>query len=102
MRLYSFAINAGLVFGSTTAWWILQNQYGNLNWSMRIGAFLVGVSVFLQGFLSADETRFAKVLNDRTTVRHHILQASYVVAIYGTLLGAFGDLIAPYFGIGLK
>ena len=102
MRFYMFAINAVLVFGSTTVWWLLQNQYGDLNWSMRLGASLVGLSVFVQGFLAADEDRFSKVLSDRTTVRQHIFQASFVVAIYGTFLGAFGDLLAPSFGLALK
>ena len=90
-----------ITFGSLAATSLLTRLLGDICWPPRVGALLIGGAVFIQGFIAADATRFARVLADGTTLQQRILQISFLAAIFGTLFAAFGDMLSPLYGVPL-
>ena len=101
MRFYPGLLAVALAFGTPVLCVLVTLLFGELCWPQRIGAVYVGAAVFMQGFLGADPDRFNRPLSDGNTLRTHINQASYTVAIFGTLFAAFGDLLPASFYYGV-
>lgn len=103
MRFYPISIGIVLAFGTPALCALATHTLGELCWPQRIGALYVGMCVFIQGFLAADPERFSRVLGDGTSLRQHLNQASFTVAIFGTIFAAFGDLLPTsfYYGVAM-
>jgi hypothetical protein len=101
LRLYPTLIGAVLAFGTPMLCVLATVAFGELCWPQRIGAVYVGASVFLQGFLAADPDRLNRTLTDGVPLRGHINQVNFVLAIFGTLFAAFGDLLPSIFYYGI-
>ena len=78
----------------------LTNLFGDLCWPQRVGAVYVGLAVFLQGYMAADEARFSRAFPDGTKLRDHVNSYCFVAAILGTFFAAFGDMLPPSFYYG--
>jgi len=103
MRFYPILIAIVLAFGTPILCVLVTLLFGELCWPQRIGAVYVGAAVFMQGFLAADPDRFSRTLSDGNTLSMHLNQASFTVAIFGTLFAAFGDLFPAkfYYGVAM-
>lgn len=71
--------------------------FGDICWPQRLGAIYVGIAVLLQGFMAADDDRFAHDFLDGTNLRGHINGVCFSTAVFGTVFAAFGDLIPAGF-----
>lgn len=101
IRLYPLLLAVVLAFGTPVLCVLITLLFGELCWPQRIGAVYVGAAVFMQGFLAADPDRWGRKLRDGNTLRTHLNQASFTVAIFGTLFAAFGDLPPHSFYYGV-
>lgn len=102
VRTYIFGVAALLAFGTPKICALATNLLGDLCWPQRVGALYVGLSVFVQGYVAANQTKFCRELSDGTTLREHINQTGYTVALFGTLFAAFGDLLPlSYYGLAI-
>lgn len=103
MRFYRALLALVLAFGTPVFCVLVTLFFGELCWPQRIGAVYVGAAVFMQGFLSSDPDRFSRPLSDGNTLRDHLNQSSYTVAIFGTLFAAFGDFLPAsfYYGVAM-
>lgn len=101
LRAYPLLIAAVFAFGTPAVCALLATICGDFCWPQRIGALLVGLAVFFQGYIAADPERFTRVLSDGNTLRTYVNQGSYFAAVFGTLFAAFGDLLPAgiYYGI---
>lgn len=70
-------------------------------WTTRVGGLMIGLAVFMQGYVWANPEKFSKRLISGLTLEQRIIHISYVVAVYGTLLNTFGDLLPPIAKISL-
>lgn len=61
----------------------------------------VGASVFIQGDLVARNEQARRALSDGNSIGRHVNQASYTLAVFGTLFAAFGDLLPADFYYGV-
>lgn len=102
VRTYIFGVAVLLAFGTPQVCALATNLFGDLCWPQRVGALYVGLSVFVQGYVAANQSKFCKELSDRTTLRQHINQTGFTVALFGTVFAAFGDLLPmSYYGIAV-
>ncbi|WP_146095669.1 hypothetical protein [Xanthomonas arboricola] len=103
LRFYPLCIGILLAFGTPAACVLATHAFGELCWPQRIGALYVGACVFLQGFLAADPDRFKVALSDGNSLSRHLNQASFTVAVFGTIFAAFGDILPNnfYYGIAM-
>lgn len=92
--LLSFLITGGTIGLSV----LLSFVAPTICWPPRIGALLVGLSVFAQGYIAADPKRLSRRLQCGITLQQRVMHISYVAALFGTLFGAFGDFLPPIFG----
>ncbi|QFU22729.1 hypothetical protein FM038_011560 [Shewanella eurypsychrophilus] len=65
-------------------------------WTPRFGGLLVGLAVFMQGYLQANPKKYNTLLSNQTTVRQWLHHAIYVASILGTIMWAFGDLFGSF------
>lgn len=101
MQFYPLLLAIALTLGTPVVCVLLTLLFGELCWPQRVGAVYVGAAVFMQGFLGADPNRFKRKLSDGNTLRKHLNQASFTVAIFGTLFAALGDLPRSSFYYGV-
>ncbi len=101
IRKYIIPLAVLLAFGTPLACVLATVLFGDLCWPQRIGALYVGLSVFVQGYITADQSKFCRELSDGTTLRQHINQTGFTVAVFGTLFAAFGDLPGSYYGVSM-
>jgi hypothetical protein len=101
MRLYPTLLAIALTFGTPLLCIVATRFFGELCWPQRVGAVYVGAAVFTQGFLGTDPARLIRAMSDGNTLRTHLNQVSYTVAIFGTLFAAFGDLLPASFYYGV-
>ncbi len=99
--MVSALLAALLVFGSFAATALLTFLFGDICWAPRIGATLVGAAVFLQGYIFADPDHFSRKLNSGITLQQRLMHITFTAAVFGTLLGAFGDLMPSVYGVAL-
>lgn len=101
LHAYSFLLAAAFTFGTPAVCALLASTCGDICWPQRIGALLVGIAVFLQGYIAADADRFNRVMSDGNSLRTYVNQGSYFAAVFGTLFAAFGDLlpVSVYYGV---
>jgi hypothetical protein len=102
IRFYPALLAIALAFGTPILCVLVTLLFGELCWPQRIGAVYVGAAVFMQGYIAADSDRFSRKLSDGSTLRNHLNQASFTVAIFGTLFSAFGDLPSASFYYGVQ
>lgn len=79
-----------LSFGTTA---VLMLLISDICWAPRVGGTIVGLSVFLQGYIFANPEKFQGVLRNGITREQRIMHVVYVSAVFGTLLWAWGDLM---------
>lgn len=84
----------GLVttFGSIGVIALATILFGDHCWPPRVGGTMVGIAVFIQGYVYAHKKRFSKVTGNGLTIEQRILSKTYFLAVFGTLLWALGDL----------
>lgn len=102
IRLYPTILAIALTFGTPILCVLVTLLFGEMCWPQRIGAVYVGAAVFMQGYIGADPDRFSRMLKDGNTLRSHLNQASFTVAIFGTLFAALGDLPPASFYYGIQ
>ena len=68
-------------------------------WTPRVGGSLVGMAVFLQGYMFANPDKFSRILSNGITLQKWFMPIVYMVTIFGTFLWAFGDLLPFVFGV---
>jgi hypothetical protein len=61
-------------------------------WLPRLGGCLVGISVFLQGYLSVNDDKFSDPWQFGLTKAQFYLHFSNIAAVIGTIYWTFGDL----------
>ncbi|HTE40582.1 MAG TPA: hypothetical protein VK629_07125 [Steroidobacteraceae bacterium] len=71
---------------------VLMQLFPNICWLPRIGGILVGASVFVQGYMHANADKFRGAWRWGLTREQAYAHFSYYLALFGTLLWAFGDL----------
>ncbi|MBU2499978.1 hypothetical protein KJ682_01480 [bacterium] len=91
--IYSAILSALLVFGSFGLASLLTSLVGDIGWPGRIGGTLVGMAVFLQGYMFANPEKFTRKLSSGITLKQRLMHIVYSATIFGTFLWAFGDLI---------
>jgi hypothetical protein len=77
--------------------YVLTIQFGDKCWLPRVGAVLVGISVLLEGWIIYDPRK--KGSFDTMQPEKKLLKYVLFLALWGTLLWAFGDLQKDLFGI---
>ena len=91
--------SAVMVFGSfgliAAATWL----FGDHCWPPRLGGLLVGISVFVQGYVYANHDAFSKPSKYGLTREQRVLHKVYLLIVFGTLLWAFGDFIPHVYGV---
>ena len=102
IRFYPTLLAIALTFGTPILCVLVTLLFSELCWPQRVGAVYVGAAVFMQGYIAADPDRFSRKLSDGITLRSHLNQASFTVAIFGTLFAALGDLPPPSFYFGVQ
>jgi hypothetical protein len=76
---------------------ILMQIFPEICWLPRVGGVLVGLSVFMQGYMHANICRFRTPRRWGLTREQVYAHVSYHFAIFGTILWAFGDLLPKVF-----
>jgi hypothetical protein len=76
---------------------IFMQLFPGICWLPRIGGILVGLSVFMQGYMHANIDRFRIPWRWGLTREQVYAHVSYHFAIFGTFLWAFGDLLPSVF-----
>ena len=99
--VWSTLVGAFLTFGTFGFCALLTIVFGDHCWPPRIGGVLVGLSVFLQGYVWAHPDQFQRELRTRHTTEQLAVHAVYVVTIFGTFLWALGDFLPPFFGVSM-
>lgn len=93
LHMFSIALAATLFiisFGTTAGLMLVNSE---LCWAPRIGGTIVGLSVFLQGYMFANPEKFQGILSSGITKEQRVMHIVYVSAFFGTLLWAWGDLM---------
>ncbi|TRO17237.1 hypothetical protein EQ836_01625 [Ectopseudomonas mendocina] len=65
----------------------------NICWLPRVGGSLVGIAVFIQGYVSVNPEKFSVAWRWGLTREQVYLHISNFMAIFGTFAWAFGDLL---------
>ena len=99
--VWSTLVGGFLTFGTFGISALLTVVFGDHCWPPRIGGVLVGLSVFLQGYLWAHPEQFQRELRTGHTTEQLAMHAVYVVTLFGTLLWALGDFLPPFFGVSM-
>ena|ERR1700690_1202933 len=99
--IYSAILSALLVFGSFGLAALLTAFAGDICWAPRIGGTLVGLAVFLQGYMFANPEKFTRTLTSGIRLEQRIMHIVYTATVFGTLLWAFGDLMPYVDGVAL-
>lgn len=68
----------------------------NICWTPRFGGLLVGMAVFMQGYLHANPDKYNALLSNGTSVRQWVHYSIYSASVLGTVMWAFGDLFGSY------
>lgn len=97
--LFSLILSIILVATSFGISAILTVMFPEICWTPRIGGILVGVAVFLQGYVFANPNKFTRTLRSQITLEQRVMHIAYTATIFGTLLWTFGDLMPSVFGI---
>lgn len=87
----------GLSFGASE---LLMYLYPEICWTPRIGGSLVGISVFLQGYVFANPDKFQRPLKSEIILEQSVMHVVYFAALFGTYLWSWGDLLPPIFSAG--
>ena len=77
--------------------YLLTIQFGDKCWLPRVGAVVVGISVLLEGWITYNSGR--KGTNAPMQPQKKLLKYVLFLALWGTLLWAFGDLKKNLFGV---
>lgn len=97
--VWSTLIGSVLMFGTFGLAELLTLVAGDHCWAPRIGGVLVGLSVFLQGYVWANPHQFQRFVRSGHTYEQVAVQAVYVVTLFGTFVWALGDFVPPLFGV---
>jgi hypothetical protein len=97
----SSAIAFIIVFGSFGAIAAITHYFGDLCWAPRIGGTMIGIVVFVQGYIAANLGRFSRKDGEGIAQEQHIMHFVYLALVFGTFLWAFGDLIPSLYGVKL-
>jgi hypothetical protein len=97
--LESAVTSALLVFGTSAAIAATTKIVGDYCWPPRFGGFLVGIAVFVQGYMWAHPESFRKITGNGLTREQRVLHQVYVVTVMGTFLWAMGDFIPAINGV---
>lgn len=73
--------------------------FGDKCWPPRFGGLLVGIAVFVQAYVYANQDYFSQMSKYGLTREQRVLHKVYVVTVFGTLLWAFGDFAPSIFGV---
>ncbi|PZP85724.1 MAG: hypothetical protein DI592_05280 [Stenotrophomonas maltophilia] len=101
VRKYIIPLAFLLAFGMPLVCVLVARLFGDLCWPQRIGAIYIGLSVLVQGYIAADQSKVCHELSDGTTLRQHINQTGFTMALFGTLFAALGDLPGSYYGVAM-
>ncbi len=96
---YNIAISSLFVFGTFGAVSFVTRIFGDYCWAPRFGGLLVGCSVFVQGYVYANQDDYQDVTWTGLTKEQHVMHLVYFATTFGTLLWAFGDFIHSLFGV---
>lgn len=72
---------------------VLSLLFPQVCWLPRVGGLFVGISVIIQGYISANREAFETEWLFRLTREQAYTHFSYAAAAIGTLFWAFGDLM---------
>lgn len=88
-----FVGTKGLVYG-------LTHLFGDSCWGPRVGGVLVGLAVLTQGLVFAHGNRLQRVLKNRgITLEKRVMQLSFFMSIWGTIVWTVGDFYTPIWGL---
>lgn len=88
-----------LTFSTFGAIWLTTKLFGDRCWPQRYGGILVGVAVFFQGYVYANEEYFSKPSKYGLTREKRVMHQVYVVTILGTGLWTMGDFMHSLYGL---
>jgi hypothetical protein len=74
---------------------VLTALWPSVVWLPRIGGVLVGISVFMQGYVSVNRDNFDVPWRWGLTREQVYLHCANFFAVFGTFMWAFGDLLPP-------
>jgi hypothetical protein len=97
--VWSTLVGGVLTFGTFGLAQLFTLVIGDYCWAPRIGGVLVGLSVFLQGYIWANPQQFQRTIHTGHTHEQVAIHAVYVVTLFGTLVWALGDFVPPLFGV---
>lgn len=92
-RTYPAAVSFAIVFGAFSYASVLNTLWPQVCWTPRIGGVLVGIAVLMEAYMSAHEEAFESVWAWRLTRKQIYQFVVSILAIFGTFLWAFGDLL---------
>jgi len=72
---------------------LLSFAWPTVSWLPRIGGTLVGVAVFVQGYVGVNQERFDVLWRWGFTREQVMLHLANFFAVFGTFMWAFGDLL---------
>ena len=82
-----------MVIGSFSYASVLNILWPEICWTPRIGGLLVGIAVFMQGYVAVNDDKFNVRWLWRLSRGQAHLHVSNGFAVFGTGLWAFGDLL---------
>ncbi len=97
--MFSLLLSTSIVLGTLGASALLTWIAPSICWTPRIGGTLVGLAVFLQGYIAANPGKFRRALESRITLEQRLMHIVYTSTVLGTLLWAYGDLMPSVFGV---
>jgi hypothetical protein len=92
-QLFSTVLSITIVLGTFAISAILTTVAPSICWTPRIGGTLVGLAVFVQGYIFANTEKFQRKLKSGITLEQRLMHIVFTATIFGTLLWAFGDLM---------
>jgi len=99
---FNILMSTALTLGVPAIIAVLTKLVPGICWAPRVGGVMVGCSLLMQGYIFANSDKFAKKLRSGITFEQRLMHIIYVVAIWGTILNAFGDLIPSMYGVDLR
>jgi hypothetical protein len=71
----------------------LSIAWPSICWLPRVGGTLVGIAVFIQGYVYANNDDFQSILAWKLTREQIYMYVANTAAVFGTLMWTFGDLV---------
>ncbi|MEJ6655296.1 MAG: hypothetical protein QNL70_04765 [Pseudomonas sp.] len=93
LRTYPTLLTFSMVSGSLAYASLLNTLWPEICWTPRLGGLLVGVAVFMQGYVGVNEKKFSACWRWGLTRGQAYLHVANVFAVFGTGMWAFGDLL---------